>query len=252
MIEREPYEDAVVLRLQHGKVNALDVDLLTALADEVGDLTGDAPPLVLAGAASSFSAGVDLRQVAQGGKRYAERLLPALSRAFVTLFTYPGPLVAAVNGHALAGGCIIACACDRRLMAEGTGTIGVTELLVGVPFPTSALEILRFTVGDGRAQDLALTGRRLQPAEALALGLVDEVVPAVEVEERALVAARQFGAVPPEVFRITKRQLRRETVARIERHRRRDDAQVEALWSDEAAAARVAAFLEAVTGGSGS
>ena len=90
-----------------------------------------------------FSAGVDLKRLAAGGPGYAATLLPALSDCFARLFFHPRPVIAAVNGHAIAGGCVLACAADRRLGARGPGRIGVTELLVGVPFPALALEIMR-------------------------------------------------------------------------------------------------------------
>ena len=85
-------------------------------------------------------------------------------------------MVAAVNGHAIAGGCVIARAADARLMAEGAGRIGVPELLVGVPFPAAALEVVRFAVPREKVQSLIYTGRTLSAEEALGAGLVDEVV----------------------------------------------------------------------------
>ena len=93
---------------------------------------------------------------------------------FRAVFDHPRPLVAAVNGHAIAGGCVIAAGCDYRFMSAGT--IGVTELLVGVPFPATALEAIRYVVGP-RTAALVLTGKTLRPEEAQAVGLVDEVVP---------------------------------------------------------------------------
>src|SRR5262249_13880141 len=80
-----------------------------------------------------------------------------------TLFTFPKPVVAAVNGHAIAGGCVMVLACDARLMAEGAGTIGMPELLVGVPFPADVLEVVRFAVPRHKVQSLIYTGRTLPP-----------------------------------------------------------------------------------------
>src|SRR5262249_41228244 len=153
----------------HGKVHALDLELLLAFTETMQRLAGG-PAVVLTGTGTVFSAGVDLRRIVAGGPAYVREFLPALSAAFLAVFDHPRPVVAAVTGHAVAGGCVIAAACDVRLMSAGT--IGLTELLVGVPFPTSALEIVRFAAGPA-ATGLALTGRALTPGEAFQIGLVD-------------------------------------------------------------------------------
>ena len=108
--------------------------------------------------------------------------LPELRRAFTRLATFELPVVAAVNGHAIAGGFILFAAADWAIMAEGPGRAGVTELLVGVPFPAVALELLRLRAGDAQARPLAVSGATFGAGEALARGLVDEAVPAAELE----------------------------------------------------------------------
>ena len=103
--------------------------------------------VVITGSGSVFSAGVDLQRIVAGGPSYVREFLPALSDSFMAIFDHPGPVVAAVNGHAIAGGCVIAAACDVRLMAHGK--IGLAELSVSVPFPPVAMEIMRYAVGPG-------------------------------------------------------------------------------------------------------
>src|SRR5262249_50525029 len=132
MIERFQHEGILTLRLAHGKASALDVELLDALQHELDGVPEDVRALVLTGTGSIFSAGVDLFRLTQEGADYVRRFLPLLSRLVRALFTFPRPVVAAANGHAIAGGCIIVLASDVRLMAEGTGRIGIPELLVGV------------------------------------------------------------------------------------------------------------------------
>src|SRR5439155_1238277 len=127
--------------------------------------------LVLVGTGSAFSAGVDLFRILDGGEDYAARFIPALSGAFDDIFAYRRPVVAAVNGHAIAGGCVIVSCADHRLMADGRGRIGVPELLVGVPFPAVALLAVRYGVGDVGAADLVYSGATLLPDEALRRGL---------------------------------------------------------------------------------
>jgi enoyl-CoA hydratase len=141
MIERTDSDGIVTLRLAHGKVSAMDLELCEELRRQL-DASRHARALILTGTGSSFSAGVDLFRLIDGGAAYLERFWPALSGVLDTLFVFPRPVVAAVNGHAIAGGCFLAASCDYRLMSGGK--IGVPELLVGVPFPTVIMEILKF------------------------------------------------------------------------------------------------------------
>lgn len=210
MILREDHEGGVaVLRLARGKANAIDLELADALAERMAGLRGErpSPAVVLTGSGTIFSAGVDLFRILEEDERYVDRFLAAFGRALAGVAGHPRPVVAALNGHAVAGGCILACACDRRLMAEGDGTVGVPELSVGVPFPGVALEILRAVVPSGRVRDLVYGGRMHGPDDALAAGLVDRVVPPGRLLEWAREAAARLGAVPPEAFALTKRQL---------------------------------------------
>ena len=149
MVELETREDIALLRLAHGKVSAFDLELLERIAEELDNIEASSSrAVVITGSGGTFSAGVDLFRVLDGGESYLRQFLPALTRVLIRLYTFPRPVVAAINGHAIAGGCVLACACDYRLMAIGRGTIGVPELVVGVPFPLIALEILRDVLPD--------------------------------------------------------------------------------------------------------
>src|SRR5215813_3860276 len=185
MIELSQHEGILTLRLTHGKASALDVELLDALLRELDGVGEEVRALILTGTGSIFSAGVDLFRLTQGGAEYVRRFLPLLSRFVRTLFAFPRPVVAAANGHAIAGGCIIVLAADARLMAEGSGRIGIPELLVGVPFPAAPLEVVRFAVPQDKVQSLIYSGRTLLPQEALTAGLVDEVVASDNLLARA-------------------------------------------------------------------
>ena len=134
MIERSQRDGILTLRLAHGKASALDLELIEATALALAEAR-DARAVILTGTGSIFSAGVDLYRLVDGGAEYTEQFVPALSRMLLDLFSFPKPLVVAVNGHAIAGGCIMTLAGDYRLMAGGNGRIGIPELLVGVPFP---------------------------------------------------------------------------------------------------------------------
>jgi enoyl-CoA hydratase len=240
VIAVEEQGDVAVVRFEHGKVNALDLELLRAISHTMRDL-GNAGAIVLTGAGRAFSAGVDLRRIVDGGVPYAEEFLPALSDAFLAVFECPRPVVAAINGHALAGGCVIAAAADVRLMSGGT--IGLTELLVGVQFPTVPLEIARYAFGP-RAALLALTAGTYDANQALRLGLVDDVVSPDDLLPEAIKRATVLAGYSPSVYAATKTQLHREARHRIDERRLDDDAAARKVWTADGTIERIAGFLD--------
>src|SRR3954466_4588638 len=203
MINVEKHDDVAVVRLEHGKVNALDLELLRAISETMRSVAA-ADAVVLTGAGNAFSAGVDLRRIADGGVAYAEEFLPALSEAFLAVFDCPRPVVAAINGHALAGRCVIAAAADVRLMSGGS--IGLTELLVGVQFPTVPLEIARYAFGPSAAR-LALTASAYDVDDALRLGLGAEVPSPDALLPSAVARAAALAQLHGDVYATTKAQL---------------------------------------------
>ena len=177
MIELTYRGNVAVLRMVHGKANAMDLEfceMLTARLEECRQAPTAA--LVITGEGRMFSAGVDLRRVLEGGAEYLHAFLPAMIGTFELVFSYEKPVVAAVNGHAIAGGCVLACAADRRIMARQAGRIGIPELLVGVPFPPVAFEIMRAAVAPPRFEALVYSGATVTPEIAVEHGLVDTIV----------------------------------------------------------------------------
>lgn len=244
MIETAHHDGIALLTLDHGPVNALDLELLTAVPETLAAV-GDARAVVLTGSGRSFSAGVDLKRIVDG-PRYVEAFLPALSRAVLALFDHPKPVVAAVNGHALAGGCVLAAACDLRLMSGGT--IGLTELAAGVPFPTVPLEVMRHAVGPA-LEPMVLEARRLTPDQAAAIGLVHEIVEPGQLLTAALRRADALCAAPPDVYALAKRQLRRPAHERIATGRPADDPHALRIWSSERTAQTLRDYLDALRRG---
>ena len=243
MIEVERHDRVTVLRLAHGKVNALDTELLLALRAELEPLAGGSDAVVLTGAGSAFSAGIDLFRVLDGGEAYVTSLLPALIGAIGDLFRFPRPLVAAINGHAIAGGCIIAETADVRLMAAGTGRLGLPELLVGVAFPAVGIEVVRHATGGRGLGDFVLRGGTVLPDEALARGLVDEVVDPDRLLEEAVGRAAVMAAIPGAAFAHAKAQLRAPALERIDRVSPVVDADATELWLSPEARAAIGDYI---------
>jgi enoyl-CoA hydratase len=248
MIQRTLHDGILTLRLAHGKASALDVELLDGLQRELDGAAGDVRAVILTAAGSIFSAGVDLIRLTREGPDYVRRFLPLLSSVVRRLFTFPRPVIAAANGHAIAGGCILVLACDVRLMAQGGGRIGVPELLVGVPFPAAALEVVRFAVPANQVQSLIYTGRTLEPQEALAAGLIDEVVAPAQLLPRAQEIAQQLAMIPPDVYRLTKQSLRAEALARIERASELNDPAMLEVWLAPQTHAHIGEYLRRTLG----
>ena len=249
MIHSEQRGRTTILRVEHGKVNAIDTELLTELAERLDEIErSSATAVVLTGTGKAFSAGVDLFRVLDGGQAYVDGFLTALSATLLRLFTFPRPVVAAVNGHAIAGGCIVVWTCDYKVMAEGTGRVGVTELLVGVPFPAAPLEIVRFAVPGQYVQEVLYTGQTYDPGEAHRRGLVDEVVAPEALLDRACAVATRFGAIPADAFRIVKKQLRAPVLDRSQRYAETTDGEGRRVWSSPEIHATIRDYLQRTLG----
>lgn len=245
MLNREDRGPVTVVTMAHGKANTMDLEFCEAVAQLFEDLERtDAGAVVLTGQGTIFSAGVDLLRVVNEGAPYVERFLPALGRALTSLFDCRLPVVAAVNGHAIAGGCLLAEACDHRIMAEGEGRIGVPELQVGVPFPLVAVEILKFATARQHLQELLLLGKTYTAIEALGRGLIDTLVPPAETLERAVAVAGRLAAVPRRAFALTKRTLRLPVLERCARHAPQVDHDVLSAWTSAECLGAVQAYVD--------
>ena len=241
MLDLEERGDVAIMRLQHGKVNALDLELLLAITEAMRAVD-QARAVVITGSGSVFSAGVDLQRIVAGGPSYVGEFLPALSESFMAIFDHPGPVVAAVNGHAIAGGCVIAAACDVRLMSQGK--IGLAELSVSVPFPPVAMEIMRYAVGPAVGH-LVLTAALLDPAQARSIGLIQHVCKPEVLLESAVDRARQMARTPAGVFSVSKRQLQQPARDRIAARSGEEEAVVE-MWSSDRTRDAIALYLGAL------
>jgi enoyl-CoA hydratase len=244
MIEITQHGTVAILRIVHGKANALDIELCHAIAGQFETLrAAPARAVVVIGQGRMFSAGVDLLRLGEGGAAYVRRFLPALHRLYETVFFFSKPVVAAVNGHAIAGGCVLACCADRRIAARDGGRIGVTELLVGVPFPPMAFEVMRFATAPRYFQEGILSGATFLPDEALQRGLVDEVVEGTTLLDRAVTAAETLAALSPPAFAMTKRQIRQPVADRLARDGASLGTEADEIWTAPETLARIGEYV---------
>ena len=232
MIELSDKHGVALVHMADGKANAMSLefcDRLTACFEEIR--LSPARAVVVVGDGRIFSAGVDLLRVLDGGRPYLRAFLPALRAAFTAVFSHPKPVVAAINGHAIAGGCVLACACDKRLTGSDAGRIGVPELLVGVAFPAVAMEIMRCAAAPQHFEELIFGAGTHVVADAVKLGLVHEIVQGNELIDRAVGAAEALAALPPAAFSLSKRQTRQPALERLERVGRSIDAAADEIWT---------------------
>jgi enoyl-CoA hydratase len=161
---------------------------------------------------------------------------------FAAVFLHPKPVVAAINGHAIAGGCVLACAADRRLMARDTVRMGITELLVGVVFPAVAMEIMRHALAPEYFEEAVLSGTTYLPAEAQTRGMVHGIVEPAVLLERALEAAKALAALSPASFAFTKAQMRGPVVERWQA--KSLAAEAEEIWTSPEALGRIRDYVK--------
>jgi enoyl-CoA hydratase len=148
-----------------------------------------------------------------------------------------------MNGHAIAGGCVLACATDRRIMAKDGGRTGVTELQVGVPFPPLAFEIMRHATASHFLEEVILGAGTYEPNDALARGLIHEIVPPETLMDRAVAAAQSLASISPAAYALSKRQLRQGAAGRLTRDGAAWDREVTALWTSDTSAQRVRDYV---------
>jgi enoyl-CoA hydratase len=236
-----------VIRLEHGKANAFDLELCEDLERRLR-AAEHAGAVVITASGSIFSAGVDLFRLTNEGAPYVAKFLPALISMLRTLFAFPRPVVAAINGHAIAGGCVIAAASDVRVMASGDGRIGMPELPVGVPLPSLVVEVCRFAFAPPMLQELLYRGTTFHPDEALKRGIIDEVAAPADLEVRSNAIAKQLASLDATNFALTKRQLREATLTRAEASAREHDPLVFEQWSRPETHEHIRAYLARTVG----
>lgn len=231
MINRMIHGEVHELRLNRPPVNALSPDLLRFLAEEIRR-SGEqgARAVVLSGREGMFSAGLDVPLLVELGREEFGRFLVTFFDAIETLAASEVPVAAAITGHCPAGGAVLSLCCDWRVMAEGDFTIGLNEVRIGIPLPSIVTDLAIRAVGQRIGEALCVSGRLMNPAEALDVGFVDQVVPAAEVVVSARRWCEHIIEAPPEALAGTRSVLRRDLVEAIRSRRQEDTRRLVELW----------------------
>ena len=202
LVRVERRDDGVaVVTLDNPKVNALSQELLNELGEVFAALGGDLPgAVVVTGGERLFAAGADVTQFS--AERAAD-IAATFHRVLDAVAAFPRPTIAAISGYALGGGCELALACDFRIASE-KAVFGQPEILLGIIPGGGGTQRLPRLVGASRAKELIFTGRQVKAAEALAIGLADEVVAPEDLHDHALAKATALSAGPVAAIALAK------------------------------------------------
>ena len=184
IIKKENY---AILQLDRGKANAINVEMMNDVIQAMDELEKDkdARGVILTGKAPIFSVGLDVKELLMLDQKGTDIFFTTFGKMILKMARFPKLMVAAINGHCPAGGCVMAICCDYRVMGEGPYTIGLNEVPVGIMIRPFIFELYAFWIGKRQAYHNFLEGKLCTPAEAKAQGLVDGTAPMEEVQERA-------------------------------------------------------------------
>jgi enoyl-CoA hydratase/carnithine racemase len=218
-VQRTRDGELAVVTLARGKVNALNHAVVRELTDMFAALESDPSVrgIVLTGSGKFFTFGFDIPEFLGVKKKDFIAFLTDFTALYQRIFMLPKPVVAGLNGHTVAGGCMLATACDRRVMARGRAKISLNEITFGASVFAGCVATLRACVGNRRAEEILFSGRMFTADEAQRLGLVDRVEEPEQVAGAALEEARQLARQDPVAFRSIKNLLRRPLAEEMQR-----------------------------------
>lgn len=236
--------DVHVVELKSDNANAIDENVLVTISDALKKaIDENKSAVVLTGYDQFFSAGLNLKGLPDDEAGMAS-FIDRFEAVNLELLEFPLPIVAAVNGHAIAGGCVLACTADVRIGAEGNYKLGVSEVSLGIVFPSSAFEIMRASIAAPAVPNVLLGGKLLSPEEAVTAGILHRVVPKAELRQQAIEQAQMLAKGPRTAFHHTKLALRAPLLERIERTREASRRGFLETWFSPEVVARRRALLQ--------
>ena len=232
MIEIQTESNIATLIFDDGKVNAMNIEWCQLFSSKLAELENDddVQAVVLTSGQRVFSAGVDLKRVAAEPTSYVQPFIDSLARCFRDAFIFPKPLVVAINGHAIAGGCIVASCGDFRF-ATPRARIGLPELRLGVPLPAIAVEVVRRVASPIAFQAMLNSGANYRDERAVEVGLADKIVDKENLRDSANEHAQRMAAIPAATFQVMKQQIRDPSLAQAERLEKKFGQEIRDVWN---------------------
>ncbi len=224
-----------VVALKRGKVNALNEQVIAELDQAFDSLAADpaAQACVLTGHESFFSFGFDVPGFMDHSRDAFSAFLERFTDLYTKLFTFPKPVVAALNGHTVAGGCMLAIACDRRIATEGRSRIALNEVAFGSSVFAGSAAMLQACVGQHNAEQILFSGAMLSPDQALDLGLVDRVVSPADLMPTAEGLADELARGDATAFASIKMLVRRPIAGEMRRREPESIREFVDIWYSE-------------------
>lgn len=214
IVTAEIRDGAFVIIMNDGKANAVSLAMQTAINTSLDEAEAAQLPVVLCGRPGLFSAGFDLKTLAASGQPAVDMLCGGLDLS-LRLLEFPTPVIAACTGHAIAMGIFVLTSCDYRIGADGDYRYSANEVAIGMTMPWSTIEILRQRLTPAAASRAVLFAENFTPENAVAMGVLDEVVNADDVINRALAYAQSTASLNLSAHAASKKRLRAETVSAI-------------------------------------
>ena len=206
MINTEIHAGIALVTFDDGKVNALNQESLSQLESTIDSLS-DAKAVVLTGGKKCFSAGLDMKKMVTFDQNQLDELLQQFNKVVQKILRFPRPFIAAVNGHAIAGGAVMTLCCDHVVGVNKELKIGLSEVAVGMPLPSLVVELARHRLNPKKLNEAVLFGNLYNWDGALNAGYFNEVTGAETLKPRAIELAGQLGELPQTAFAETKKSL---------------------------------------------
>jgi enoyl-CoA hydratase len=222
LVRSERRDEIAILTLDRPKANAFSPELVAELTASIAAESRSRGVVLTSALSGMFSAGWDLKRIVDFERPAMEEFVEAYCDLVRLLFVFGPPLVAALPGHAIAGGLIVAMGADERIAAEGKGKFGLSEVILGVSVPQCLMEPFRHVVGARHMERLAATGENVTAEEALSIGLVDRIVPPDELLDRAVERVRILAGLSAPAYAAIKLRSRAAAIARFDQARDHD------------------------------
>jgi Delta3-Delta2-enoyl-CoA isomerase len=231
----EKQDNIAILKLSRGKVNALNGEVVKELREGLESLEADQDTraVILTGQGKFFSFGFDIPQFLSFGKEQFSSFLSEFTQLYAYVFLYPKPIIAGLNGHTIAGGCMLALACDYRVMAQGKGKISLNEIGLGSSIFAGSTEMLRFWAGSGNATKVLYSGALYSAEEAMELGIVQETTSEEDLMAATIKAASDLASKDPKAFRSIKSLLRKPAAKEMKRRESESIEEFVDIWYSE-------------------
>jgi enoyl-CoA hydratase/carnithine racemase len=221
--------------LNRGKVNAINERVVEELFGVFRELADDPDigAIVFTGKGHFFTYGFDIPEFLGYSKDAFIGYLVKFTDFYRYLFLYPKPVVAALNGHAIAGGCMLAMACDYRIMVSGKAKISLNEINFGSSLFAGSIEMLKRLLGQQKAGMVALNGSLFSAVDALRIGLIDQVVTEADLSAEAKNTAMKYAQKAPAAFRSIKTLLRKPVTEDIINREKQSIYEFVDIWYSE-------------------